>query len=570
MCHRTYESFDILQVARDGMNYITSMVDPMHDYLPYWRVQIDEVPAFAMHTKVDDSEIVASWYEAITALEKIIGATPKSTEVRQGFKRHMLKSWGEDGLRYHEPYPWSSAIHASFHELGWVMSGMNRLLLEEPDNKQAEALSANCVKAMRRLVHHRRIRTFWAGESLFDEKVYEFPGDVYMKGQGFVPERVAGRGEPSIRNAVVLEPLVTRARLFGDEEALDLAEGVANFMLGIARYFNWKGEFFGHVHSAVWFAIGLIKLGRLMGRPHYIEKSVQIFEYVRSISSEFGWVPEYGQWFPASETDCETCCIKDMIEFALEANEIGYDYWDLVNKYTRNQLVEQQIRHGGFVSVEDRDDEPGYTWRDLDKRIVGGWSGGGEPNCVSLTRFRSIAGCCVGTAPVALWQVYEKIVEEKPDGVHVQLPMTVDRPQATVVAGYPNDGRIEITAKRSGDYHIRTYAWMGDSVSIARNGVAQPIIRTTGGLTVPGVQPGDRIVLSHDLHEVVKEQVVRGQSLRVFWRGPDVVRMDPPGLPLRLYQREIGVPKVYPKPQPVVQRGSKPKPFILKPTEQKK
>lgn len=570
MCRRQYESFDIYQVARDGMNYITSMVDPKHDFLPYWRVQINEVPAFAMHTKVDDSEIVASWYEAITALEKIIGSTPRSTEVRAGLKRHMLKSWGEDGFRYHEPYPWSSAIHASFHELGWVLAGMNRLLIEEPDNTEAEMRSANCVRAMRRVVYHRKIRTFWAGESYFDEKVYEFPGDVYMKDQGFVPERVAGRGEPSIRNAVVLEPLVTRAKLFGDEVALDLAEGVANYMLGIARYFNWKGEFFGHVHSAVWFAIGLIKLGRLMNKPFYVDKAIQIFQYVKSISSEFGWVPEYGQWFPASETDCETCCIKDMIEFALEANELGYDYWELVDKYTRNQLVEQQIRHGGFVSVEDRDDEEGYTWRDLDKRIVGGWSGGGEPNSVSIARFRSIAGCCVGTAPVGLWRVFEKIVEPKPQGIFINLPMTVQRPQADVQAGYPNEGCIQVHAKAPGTYHLRRYRWMGDSVAIAHNDRLCPVIHADGCFVVPDVKPGDRIVLTHALHEEVREETVRGLQLRVFWRGPDVVRMDPPGLPLRLYQREIGVPKVYPKPQPVVQRGTKPKPFILKPTEQKK
>ncbi len=569
MIRRQYECFDIYEVARKGMNYITSMVDEKYDYLPYWRVQINEVPAFAMHTKVDDSEIVASWYEAITSLEKIIGKTPRSTQVREGFKRHMLKSWGERGFRYHEPYPWSSAIHASFHELGWVLAGMNRLLIEEPDNKEVENRIAGLVRGMRSVVYHRKIRTFWAGESLFDEKVYEFPGDVYMKGEGFVPERVAGRGEPSIRNAVVLEPLVTRAKLYGDEAALDLAEGLANYMLGISRYFNWKGEFFGHVHSAVWFAIGLLKLGRLTNKSYYVEKAIQIFEYVRSISSEFGWVPEYGQWFPASETDCETCCIKDMIEFALEATQLGYDYWDMIDKYTRNQLVEQQVRHGSFVSVENRDDEEGYTWRDLDKRIVGGWSGGGEPNSVSLSRFRSIAGCCVGTAPVGLWLVYESIVEEKPDGIHINLPMTVIRPAASVIAGYPNEGSLSITANRPGTYYLRRYSWMGDTIAVLRNGIPQPIIHDQGCLVVPQVNPGDIIMLSHPLPEVVRDETVRGINLRVHWRGPDVIKMDPPGLPLRLYQRELGVPRVYPRSQPIVVRGSKPKPLTLKPTEQK-
>ena len=136
---RQYEAFNIYEVAERGMNYITSMVDEKFDSLPYWYVQINENPAYARHVRVDDAELVASWYEAIVALEKIAGASPRSQLVKNGFKKHLLRSWGDKGLRYHEPYPWSNITHSSFHEMGWVLAGMNRLCFEEPGNTEAAA-----------------------------------------------------------------------------------------------------------------------------------------------------------------------------------------------------------------------------------------------------------------------------------------------------------------------------------------------------------------------------------------------------------------------------------------------
>ncbi|MEK6797308.1 MAG: hypothetical protein AABZ39_21205 [Spirochaetota bacterium] len=563
---RRYEPFDIHAVAARGMNYITSMVDEAYDHLPYWFIQINESPAYARHVRVDDAELVASWYEAIVALEKMNGATERSNAVKGGLKRHLLRSWGPKSLRYHEPYPWSNTQHASFHEMGWVLAGMNQLCRDEPNNSDAYDKSKRLVEGLRSLAIQRTTRTFWSGDFPMGETVYEFPSDIYLPNEGFVDERVTGRGETSIRNAVLLEPLVARAIEFEDTVALDLAVGIANHMLGLSRYFNYKGEFFGHVHSAVWFAIGLVKLGGFIKNERYVEKAVQIFEYVRSLSSEFGWVPEYAQWHPMEEEHCETCCIKDMIVFALEAVELGYDYWDLINKYTRNQLTEQQIKDGCFISTADKADENGYTWKNIDTRAVGGWSGGGEPNSLSLSRFRSIAGCCVGTAPVALGMVYEKTIEEKNGGIYINFPIPRESSAAVIKTGYPNDGSMHVTMRTDGDVLIRHYDWMGEQCSVTVNGTARPVAYRDNCMLIEKASRGDVIVLTHALNERVSHETVRGLSMHITWRGSDVVRMDPPGLPVQMYQRELGVAKSYPKPA-----GAKaPSQNVPAPTDQKR
>ncbi|MBN1513796.1 MAG: hypothetical protein JXB13_17395, partial [Phycisphaerae bacterium] len=535
---RQYEAFDILDVAHKAQNYVTCMVDDRHDYLPYWFIAINEAPAWARHVRVDDAELVASWYEAAACLRRMIGADDRALAVEAGFKKHLLRSWGPQGLRYHEDYPWSNTNHSSFHEMAYVLAALNRWLEEEPGNSEVEERASGLVRGMRGLVIQRKIRTFWSGDFAIEEPIYEFPGDVYLRNGGFVPERVTGRGEEPVRNGIMLEALVTRAIRHDDEVALDLATGMANHLLGLSHYFNYKGEFFGHVHSAVWVARGLIRLGRHLNEPRYLEKGRQIYAYVKSLSSSFGWVPEYAQWHPPEEEHCETCCIRDMIECALDLIDAGFDEWDLVDRFTRNQLSEQQIKDGRFLATDSsRPDEDVRTWKHMDQRIVGGWSGGGEPNSISLSRFRSIAGCCVGTAPQALWAVWNRIVEPLDGGVRVNLPMARDSEAARVEIGYPNEGWLRVTAKTGGDVYVRTFNWMGDRIQTTVDGRDVPQTYADDGLVLRDVAPGTVIMLKHHLDDVVRRETCRGLNLTVTWRGSDVVRMDPPGLPLRLYQR---------------------------------
>ena len=257
-----YEKFQPLKNAQLALNYLTRMVDDRCDFLPYWLVAPHESPAFAKHCRVDDAELVASWYEAIVAVQEMLG-TDEGAAVREGFRRHLMRSWGPHGLRFHHDYPWSHTNHSGFHEMAYIVSALNRWLEHEPDNKLVRRRLTELIHGMRGLVHERKTRTFWSGDFPFDERVYEFPNDIYIQGTGWDFSRVTGRGEEAIRNAMMLQPLARTYELFADEAALDLAIGIANHVLGISRYFNWKGEFFGHVHSAVWFAGGCVLLGRV-------------------------------------------------------------------------------------------------------------------------------------------------------------------------------------------------------------------------------------------------------------------------------------------------------------------
>lgn len=201
MSSQIYEKFTPLHNAKLVLGYLTSMVDEQEDNLPYWLILPHKKPAEAAHCRVDDAELVGSWYEAIDAVRKML-KTEEGAAVQQSFYRHLMKSWGEHGLRFHEPYPWTHTNHSSFHEMGYILPALNRMLENDPGDQEAESRAAGLVRGMRSLVIERKVRTFWSGDYEEQEPLYEFPNDVYLKDGGFELSRHTGRG--SRRSAMPL------------------------------------------------------------------------------------------------------------------------------------------------------------------------------------------------------------------------------------------------------------------------------------------------------------------------------------------------------------------------------
>ena len=560
-----FDEYNPLENARLVHHYITNMVDKAYDNLPYWLLLPNKKPAEAAHCRVDDAELVGSWYEGLVNAMQMLG-TDDGDDVKQSLRRHLMKSWGEHGLRFCEKYLWTHTVHASFHEMGYIMPAMNLITAEYPDDEEAEKRTSELVRGMRSLVIERKVRTFWSGDYEEDEPIYEFPNDVYLKDGGFDLTRHTGRGEQPIRNATSLHALVTRYELKGDEVALDLARGMANYVLGVSRYFNYKMEFFGHVHSAAWFASGIIKLGRLTGEERYILKGKSIYDYVRSISSDFGWVPEYAQWHPVEEEHCETCCIRDMIVCADELIKCGYtEYYNDMNLFARNQLVENQVRYTDYVECDNSlPDGNGITYNRINERMMGGFTGGSEPNSISLTRFRSIAGCCVGTAPVALKTVWDNVITDVNGVFTVNIPCNKQTDSVKLESFIPNEGKIRITALKECKAGFRVYGWMGESITYTVNGKAiTPEVEN--GIAFAALKAGDVFELNFNIETVAKKETVRGTEFTVYWRGCDVVDITPRGEHVRLYQRNSEIPKYYPTPADVKYTGA----ANMGPTQQK-
>lgn len=554
----SYEQYNLKKDAELVLSYIDGMTDRKYDYLPFWLTMPHKKPAEAEHCRVDDAELVGSWFEAVDSLIKILGEVGESKNLYEGFRNQVLSHWGEHGLRFHKKYPWTHTMHSSFHEMGYILPALNRLVKNNPNDAEAEKRASELIRGMRSLVIERKVRTFWSGDSYETNPIYEFPNDVYLQEGGFDLTRHTGRGEQCIRNAVMLHALVDRYVIANDEVALDLARGIANHLLGPSRYFNYKREYFGHVHSTCWVAAGLIYLGRIVENQDYITAGEQIYKFTRSMSSSFGWVPEYAQWKAPEEEHCETCCIKDMILCAEELIKCGKDeYWNDFNSFGRNQLCENQIKYTGYVVCDNtRPDKDGHTFKNLDKRLLGGYTGGSEPNSISLTRFRSIAGCCVGTGPIALGILWNNVATDINGILTVNIHTEKETEKWVLTHDMPNIGNIRLSLKENMPAAgFRLYDWMGDDVKLILNNEIIDGITENGIIYAQNLVSGDILELSFPIETVVKKEFFAGKEYTEYWRGGDMVNLEPKGDHIRLYQRDLSVPKFYPLPDDIEYTG---------------
>ncbi len=552
-----YQHFDPRRMAELAHHYLTHMVDQKNGFLPYWLILPNQKPAEAAHCRVDDAELVGSWYEGLDSAMQVLD-TREGEEVLRGFDRFLRSSWGPGGLRYHAPYPWTHTMHASFHEMGYILPALERILRKDPGDREIEERITGLIRGMRSLVIQRKVRTFWSGDSPEEKPIYEFPNDVYLLDGGFDLTRHTGRGEQCIRNGVVIPALAARALERGDGEALDLALGLANHLLGVSRYFSWNWAFFGHVHSAVWVAGGLADLARATGERSYLAAAKGIYDHVRSVSSSFGWVPEYAQWHPMAEEHCETCCIKDMLVLADKLTQAGYpEYWLDIVRFSRNQLAENQITYAGYVVTDDsRPDTDSTTWHRIGERMIGGFTGGSLPNSISLSKFRSIAGCCAGTAPMAIQLVWDRAVTAREGMTVVNIPLDRETDAWRLESDYPDRGEMRLTLRGGGQAAFRRYPFMGARVECLLDGRVVPFREEDGLILPPPLSPGGTAVLRHPLRTLRRRENAAGREYTVFWRGPDVVDITPHGDHLRLYQRDLRREKVLPRPEDVVYTGA--------------
>jgi hypothetical protein len=552
-----YEQYDLRADAERALSYIDNMTDRAYGYLPFWLVLPHKKPAEAEHCKVDDAELVGSWFEAVDSIEGILGRSERSEVLYNALRAHIMESWGEHGLRFHKKYPWTHTIHSSFHEMGYILPALNRLVRNDPNDKEAEMRSSELVRGMRSLVYERRVRSFWSGDTNESEPLYEFPNDVYVKGRGFDFSHHTGRGEQCIRNAVSMHALVDRYVIAGDEVALDLAIGLANHLLGPSRYFNYKFEFFGHVHSSAWIAAGLIYLGRVTETERYINAGIRIYAYIRSMSSSYGWIPEFAQWRAPELEHCETCCIKDMILCCEELIKCGYsEYWGDLYRFARNQLTENQIKYTGYVVSDDTlPDANGKTFRELGRRLIGGYTGGSEPNSISLTRFRAIAGCCVGTAPIALGIVWNNTVTKENRIYTVNIHTDKETEEWSLTHSLPNEPAVTFTAKRDMDVGFRLYDFMS-SPRLRKNGARAETELQDGMLILRDVKAGESVTLEFDMKTIEKKEFFAGREYTEIWRGGDMIDILPHGDHIRLYQRDNEQEKYYPLPEDVEFTGA--------------
>ena len=96
---------------------------------------------------------------------------------------------------------------------------------------------------------------------------------------------------------------------------------------------------------------------------------------------------------------------------------------------------------------------------------------------------------------------------------------------------------------------------MGD-VTLKKNGKTAESFKTDDGVLYTETLAGDSLTLEFEIETVVKKEFFAGREYTEYWRGGDLIDIEPRGEHIRLYQRDNEKEKYYPLPEDVTFTGT--------------
>lgn len=540
--------FDLVARAELALDGCTRLTDPKRGGQPYFYAEFHTEPPIALHAAGGCSDATGRLLEALT-LARIMTGTPP--DARDDAYAQLLRSYQRDeGLMVWPPSPWTHT--APVVEMEWsqrsaLLAWTTRYLAE--DDKDA-------MQRAQKLIHSLYRNAVWEGDTCW------FPSS-FLPPNGW-PDRFppVGKMTDVLIGAQILFPLARYADAVGNEEALQLANGLIRFLLERAGAFDKEGQVVGqsgrYFHSKTSFVLGVLKYGLTAGRDHYVDWARAAYEHLRAWGTDFGFFPN-GVAGP-NRWQGDTCATADMIEIALLLGlHKDSDYFTDAERFGRNHLLESQILD--FDWVERRIDAPfcqevwcanyppeGVTMDDVVSRAIGGFTGWSKPNDAFDPANPRLMQRCTGSGVRALYSLWHYTVTRHEGAVMVNLHLSRDTRWATVRALAPQVGGVEVMMKTRGVLAVRVPPEVTNPVVVVNRIRQRHEIIRHGYAWLEALQGGDMVSVSWMQEPRTAIYALNEATYTATWQGDTVMRMEPPGLLSPLYQRSEEIPAAPPRP----------------------
>ncbi len=259
------------------------------------------------------------------------------------------------------------------------------------------------------------------------------------------------------------------------------------------------------------------------------------YTYARILGiSRLGWFPgsvapeSYGR--PRHEAvRCEGCGTADMVALAVRLSQAGVgDYWEDVDQYARNQLVEHQlIRLDLLQRASEASPEhakaPDETEEDALQRMIGAFS-----DWAGLTHAGEGAGCCTANCSQALCYAWDSIVTHADGAARVNLLLNRASPWVDVDSYLPYEGKVIRRNKAARALYMRIPYWVDKSaVRCDVNGAEVPTSWLGNYLLLLGLAAADAVTVQFPMVEATETYRVRDTRYRCHFRGNTLVDISP-------------------------------------------
>jgi hypothetical protein len=548
--------------ARRAINYLLTNPSEKSNFIPYFGGKIPlQGPPRLERTGWDSGDGTGRFIEALIYMRRITG-DQSGREIDQHLIRNLLSYFNDDGLSYRTATTWNE-VEADIWAQRSSLLALS-LLYQDVRDKSFLAQLKKLAEALRKIA-------IWDNDACYLGNFWD--GSQWA----------TGTTNPGMC-FVGIEGLSQTFEITGDEYFLELAEALAKGMChGAHRYFNDDGSFGypdvlmsdrgtapgeihetaayeatnAHVHTRTTAVLGLIHLGILTGNKEYIEFGKRAYDWMRSQSSTFGWVPENMQ--TAGREVSEMCCVTDMIGIQTLLAKAGYsECWDHIEQYLRNHVIESQIDATGPLSEVLRDNLEGDAPDDTNEisydnalgRMDGGFAGPIYPNDLfsaypqSRTAPREqwlidVSGCCAPSGAKALYLVWDNIVTRDSKGIWVNLALDRDSEWVRIKSSRPLDGRVAIVAHTDLPIYVRVSGWVEKHDVECRVDDNEIEFDWIGDyLCCRHLIAGRELTVRYPLREFKTTEHLGGLPYTVSWRGDTVVKIESNAAPvLPLYQR---------------------------------
>ena len=342
----------------------------------------------------------------------------------------------------------------------------------------------------------------------------------------------------------------------GDQEALDLAHRLARFMLKPSMWrarvegmvvADEHGRWSGHFHTNTTGLIGLAEYAIASGDARATRIVDEAYRHARSVGiSRIGFFPAVirppQQKQPSdagaggtSPQVSETCGVADMTALAIRLSESGIgDYWDHVDQYVRNHLVECQmlrrdlleeiIAAGPTYEV----DPASETDENVLERNIGAFVSGSDPTWL----YTWYTMCCQGNGSLALAEAWKATLDHSDGVVQVNLLLNRASPWMDVDSYLPYEGKVVLKNKSGRKAHVRIPSWVDKkAVRCHVNDRQASPHWLSNYLIVEGLGPADVVKVEFPVPESTETFTLPsyGRQYTCDFKGSTVVDISPRG-----------------------------------------
>jgi hypothetical protein len=541
---RVPDTYELQDAARLASMSMLARLDRQRSGQPFFKIYPYADPPRAEHEKWDDGDMSGRYVEALILARRMTGIPMDDRErLLLSYLSNLFDP--ADGLCYTRETAWTPRRVCIFSQSSAMLG-----LLEwhaQTGSPEAQRLLDRQVSGLMRIAIDR-------GQYAYFPK-YEYDGKEFI-------DDPQGKDAPTWYGGRLILPLVEYWKLTGRDDVKAFIEKLTRYSIEISQGIKSDGEvvgtgWWGHLHSTMDMAAGIVEFSRLSGRPEWIGWARRLYDWIgHTHANRCGWVAD-----ASNSSICESCAIASRIRLGLALYRAGAaDPFGEIDRYLRNQLLENQFVDLSFLPPlkpeTPRTDRT--TYAGIDRMIRGTFQCWATAN--DLIGYSEIEGCGAGGGVQGISLAWNSQAEwREVDGtkelrVHLLFNRRMRGPGTEPVAlelwsELPYRGLVTMRAHQAIERlavrlpdgtdlsAVRVRRQVPEETVTKRRHAEAPLAIVDHYAIISAVRPSELITLSFPLKEYETTEHARTNSYRVQWKGSAVLALEPPGPKVPLYAK---------------------------------